>query len=69
MSRVVAVLVSLLAATAAAGSEDRKKLPEVGDEAPVFALKDQDGKIVRLKDFRGRKNVVIAFYPKDFTGG
>lgn len=41
----------------------------VGDRAPGFTLTDQDGKAVRLEDFRGKKNVVLAFFPKAFTGG
>ena len=41
---------------------------EVGQPAPDFALPDQDGKIHRLNDYRG-KTVILAFYPKDFTGG
>lgn len=40
---------------------------EVGDEAPDFVLKDQDQKEVKLSDFRGRKNVVLAFYPLDWS--
>ena len=42
--------------------------PEVGQPAPDFALPDQTGKIHRLADYRG-KTVILAFYPKDFTGG
>ncbi len=34
----------------------------VGDRAPDFALPDQDGKPVKLSDYLGRKNVVLAFY-------
>jgi peroxiredoxin len=41
---------------------------QVGDEAPDFALPDQDRQLVRLSDFRGRKNVVVVFYPLSFTG-
>ncbi len=41
---------------------------EIGDEAPDFALTDQDRATVRLSDFRGRKNVVVVFYPLAFTG-
>lgn len=41
----------------------------VGAEAPDFTLKDQDGKDVTLSSFRGKKNVVVAFYPKDFSPG
>ncbi len=42
---------------------------EVGDTAPDFTLKDQNGKDVSLKDFRGKKSVVLAFYVFAFTGG
>ena len=41
---------------------------EIGDEAPDFALEDQGRRVVRLSDFRGRKNVVVVFYPLSFTG-
>lgn len=35
---------------------------KIGDPAPDFELPDQDGKRVKLSDFRGSKNVVLAFY-------
>ena len=38
----------------------------VGDAAPDFTVKDQDGEEVSLTDFKGRK-VLIAFYPLDFS--
>jgi mycoredoxin-dependent peroxiredoxin len=41
---------------------------QVGDEAPDFELRDQTGQPVRLSDYRGKKNVVIVFYPLSFTG-
>ncbi|MBI3322245.1 MAG: redoxin domain-containing protein [Candidatus Omnitrophica bacterium] len=40
---------------------------EVGDVAPDFSLKDQDGNPVTLSGFRGKKNVVLAFYPFDWS--
>jgi peroxiredoxin len=40
----------------------------VGDDAPDFALKDQNGNNVTLSDFRGKQNVVLVFYPFTFTG-
>ena len=43
-------------------------MPEVGQPAPDFSLKNQDGKQVSLKDYRG-KWIVLYFYPKDFTSG
>jgi peroxiredoxin len=39
----------------------------LGSVAPDFVLKDQDQKDVRLSDFKGRKNVVIVFYPLDWS--
>lgn len=46
----------------------RKTLISEGAKAPDFALKDQDGKRVRLRDFRGKK-VVLYFYIRDDTPG
>ncbi len=43
--------------------------PKVGNLAPVFKLKNQKGKEVDLKSFRGKKNVVVYFYPKAMTPG
>ena len=42
---------------------------KVGDRAPDFELTDTEGQKVRLSDFRGKKNVVLAFYVLAFTGG
>jgi len=43
---------------------------KVGDEAPDFTLRDQTFQHqVSLKDFRGKKNVALAFYIFAFTGG
>ena len=39
----------------------------VGTAAPDFTLKDQSQKEVKLSDFRGKKNVVIVFYPLDWS--
>ncbi|MTK04147.1 peroxiredoxin [Micromonospora sp. CP22] len=41
---------------------------EVGAEAPDFVLKDQNNQQVRLSDFRGRRTVLLVFYPLAFTG-
>lgn len=40
---------------------------KAGDEAPDFELRSHRGGTVRLSDFRGRKNVVVAFHPFAFT--
>ena len=43
--------------------------PKVGNLAPVFKLKNQKGQDIDLKSFRGKKNVVVYFYPKAMTPG
>ena len=42
---------------------------QVGDKAPDFTLPAQSGEMVQLKDFIGKKNIVLYFYPKDNTPG
>ena len=42
---------------------------KVGDIAPDFTLPDTAGNKVKLSDFRGKKNVVLAFFVLAFTGG
>ena len=80
MRRVSALLVlTLLALVIPRGgrlwAQDQKKEapPEpkfkVGDTAPDFTLLDQNRKQVKLSDFRGKKNVALAFYIFAFTGG
>jgi hypothetical protein len=41
---------------------------KVGDKAPDFALQGSDGKVHKLGDYKG-KTVVLAWFPKAFTGG
>lgn len=43
-------------------------MPAVGEIAPDFELLNDEGKPVRLSDFRGKK-VILYFYPEDFTSG
>jgi peroxiredoxin len=40
---------------------------EVGQQAPDFEIKNQFGELVKLSDLRGKKNVVLVFYPFAFT--
>jgi peroxiredoxin len=42
---------------------------KVGDRAPDFALPDQNGNVVKLSDYLGKRNIVLAFYVLAFTGG
>ncbi len=41
----------------------------VGDAVPAFELTGSDGKTYTNKQFEGKKAIVIAWYPKAFTGG
>jgi thioredoxin-dependent peroxiredoxin len=41
----------------------------VGSPAPEFRLQRSDGQYVSLEEFRGKTNLVVYFYPKDFTRG
>src|SRR5947208_3191911 len=41
--------------------------PKVGDPAPDFTLMNQDKNPIKLSDFRGKKKVVLLFYPMDFS--
>jgi cytochrome oxidase Cu insertion factor (SCO1/SenC/PrrC family) len=78
MKRLGVLAVGLvLALTAASPSfaqtnKEGSSMPKVGDMAPDFTLKHFDGnnlKDVKLSDYRGKKNVVLAFYIFAFTGG
>lgn len=55
------------------GQEKKDAMPEptvkVGDTAPDFTLMDTKGNKVSLHDYRGKKNVALAFYIFAFTGG
>jgi len=44
-------------------------LPKVGNLAPAFSLQNQDGETVSLKDFKGKKGVILYFYPRASTPG
>ena len=57
-------LLAFAAPSAAADAELK-----VGDKAPDFSLPGSDGKTYTLSDFKGKQPVVIAWFPKAFTGG
>jgi peroxiredoxin Q/BCP len=59
------VAVGLLFACAAARAAD----PAPGDPAPEFSLPGSDGQTHSLSDYRGKQAVVLAWFPKAFTGG
>ena len=67
-NRLSRVLLPFLVAVVALGSQLAAAL-EVGDKAPDFSLQGSDGETYTLSQFAGDKPVVIAFFPKAFTGG
>jgi peroxiredoxin Q/BCP len=62
--RLVATVFTSLLLGAPVLADDLK----VGDQAPEFSLPGSDGKTYRLSDLKG-KTVVLAWFPKAFTGG
>lgn len=67
------LLIALLGSLATAAFGQTPTPPathlKVGMAAPDFTLTDTSGKPVKLSDFKGKKNVVLAFYVFAFTGG
>jgi peroxiredoxin len=62
-------LLMILAAGCAIAQAPPSSTLKVGDMAPDFTLPSTQGKPVTLSDFKGKKNVVLAFFPAAFTGG
>ena len=46
-----------------------QQVPEVGAEAPDFTLRATGDQTITLSQYRGEKNVILAFYALDWTGG
>ena len=67
-NRLTRVLLSALVAVFALGGQFAAAVEE-GDKAPDFSLQASDGATYTLSQFAGDKPVVIAFFPKAFTGG
>jgi AhpC/TSA family protein len=66
------LVLTAVSPTFAQTKKEDSGMPKVGDMAPDFTLKHfEEGKLkdVKLSDYRGKKNVVLAFYIFAFTGG
>ena len=61
----VAAILAAAAMPQASGPAELKP----GDPAPAFSLPGSDGKTYTLADFKGKQAVVLAWFPKAFTGG
>jgi thioredoxin-dependent peroxiredoxin len=70
MKRMLSLAAPALALSLMCGASAVRaaEMPAAGSKAPDFKLQSQEGKTVRLKDFRGQW-VVLYFYPKDMTPG
>ena len=68
LSLAAGVALSLVAGLTAFGQPSGPEL-KVGDIAPPFKLQGSDGKVHSLADHKGKSAVVLAWFPKAFTGG
>lgn len=68
LSLTAGVALSLAASVIGFGQQNGPEL-KVGDKAPDFSLQGSDGKSHRLADHKGKSAVVLAWFPKAFTGG
>jgi len=72
---LLAVMLAGLFALSAANAQQQPQpaiahtFLKVGDMAPDFSLRSSDGNLVKLSDYRGKQNVILAFYVLAFTGG
>jgi peroxiredoxin Q/BCP len=62
---IVVLAGAIITATPAFAGE----MPKIGDKAPDFSVAASDGTNVHLKDYVGKGNIVLYFYPKDDTTG
>jgi len=69
MKLCAAVLLGLCVGGLDVSGDEVEQSLEPGDAAPPFSLVGSDGKTYDLAQFAGKKAVVIAWFPKAFTGG
>jgi len=69
MNEALAILATAGTLVLACAAAAAKGGLEVGDPAPDFRLTGSDGKTYTLSEFKGKKPVVLAWFPKAFTGG
>lgn len=67
--KTLAILGLCLALAAVLGGAAAAAELKAGDKAPPFELPGSDGKTYKLSDFQGKQVVVVAWFPKAFTGG
>ena len=65
LAGIAGLMVGLVGLSSAAAADELA----IGDDAPKFEMKGSDGKVYKAEDFIGKKAVVIAWFPRAFTGG
>ena len=63
------LMVAMMMLLAGVFSQSARAELKAGDAAPDFEVKASDGKTYKLSDFKGKQALVIAWFPKAFTGG
>jgi peroxiredoxin Q/BCP len=66
---IATMIVSGVFTGAAAMAQAPSAGPQVGDPAPAFSLPGSDGATHSLAEFKGKRAVAVAWFPKAFTGG
>jgi peroxiredoxin Q/BCP len=66
---IATMMVAGLSIAAVAMAQAPAGSPGAGDEAPAFSLPGSDGATHTLADLKGKRAVVLAWFPKAFTGG
>ena len=69
MRRLLPLAAAAVLAQAPVFAADAVKPLEAGDSAPAFSLPGSDGKTHSLSEYAGKRMVVLAWFPKAFTGG
>ena len=69
MKAVTVFSLGMVALALTAGTVTQAADLKAGDKAPAFKLKGSDGKTYELAQFKDKKVVVVAWFPKAFTGG
>lgn len=67
--KMLVLLLTIATLIATTGRADAADGPAVGDVAPGFRLVGSDGQTHTLADFKDKQAVVLAWFPKAFTGG
>ncbi len=69
MFRICSTMITSILCTSLFAAGVFAELPKVGDASPDFVMQGSDGKTYTAKDFLGKQAVIVAWFPRAFTGG